>query len=31
MIKKGLGKGLGALISNAALDEDSGVVELRIN
>lgn len=31
MIKKGLGKGLGALISNEALDEDTGVVELRIN
>jgi len=31
MIKKGLGKGLGALISNEALDDDTGVVELRIN
>ncbi|MHB8064012.1 MAG: ParB/RepB/Spo0J family partition protein [Ruminiclostridium sp.] len=31
MIKKGLGKGLGALISNEALDDETGVVELRIN
>jgi len=31
MIKKGLGKGLGALISNEALDDDTGIVELRIN
>src|SRR5689334_661370 len=31
MIKKGLGKGLGALISNEALDDQSGVIELRIN
>ncbi len=31
MVKKSLGKGLGALISNEALEEDTGVVELRIN
>jgi len=31
MIKKGLGKGLGALISNEALADDTGIVELRIN
>lgn len=31
MIKKGLGKGLGALISNESLDDDTGVVDLRIN
>jgi len=31
MIKKGLGKGLGALISDESLDDDSGIVELRIN
>ncbi len=31
MVKKGLGKGLGALISNEATEDDSGVVELRIN
>lgn len=31
MVKKGLGKGLSALISDEALDEDSGVIELRIN
>jgi len=31
MIKKGLGKGLGALILDESLDGDSGVVELRIN
>ena len=31
MVKKGLGKGLGALISNEATEEESGVIELRIN
>lgn len=31
MVKKGLGKGLGALISNEATEDESGVVELRIN
>lgn len=31
MVKKGLGKGLGALITNEALKEDTGVVELKIN
>lgn len=31
MVKKSLGKGLGALISNEAIEEESGVVELRIN
>ncbi len=31
MVKKGLGKGLGALISNEATEDDSGIVELRIN
>lgn len=31
MIKKGLGKGLGALISDESLDDDSGIIELRIN
>lgn len=31
MVKKGLGKGLGALISNESLEEESGVVELKIN
>ncbi len=31
MVKKGLGKGLGALISNEALEEESGVIEIRIN
>jgi ParB family chromosome partitioning protein len=31
MVKKGLGKGLGALISNESIDDDSGVVELKIN
>lgn len=31
MIKKGLGKGLGALISDESLDNDSSIVELRIN
>ena len=31
MVKKSLGKGLGALISNEATEDDSGIVELRIN
>jgi ParB-like partition proteins len=31
MIKKGLGKGLGALISNEAIEDESGVLQLRIN
>ncbi|AEY64303.1 ParB/RepB/Spo0J family partition protein [Clostridium sp. BNL1100] len=31
MIKKGLGKGLGALISNESLGEESGILQLRIN
>ncbi|MDF2884889.1 MAG: ParB-like partition protein [Clostridiaceae bacterium] len=31
MVKKGLGKGLGALISNEALEDESGVIDLRIN
>ncbi len=31
MMKKGLGKGLGALISNESLEDDSGVIELKIN
>ncbi len=31
MVKKGLGKGLGALISNEALEDESGIIELRIN
>lgn len=31
MVKKSLGKGLGALISNEALEDETGVVELRIN
>lgn len=31
MVKKGLGKGLGALISNESIDDESGIVELRIN
>lgn len=31
MVKKGLGKGLGALISDESLEEASGVIELKIN
>ncbi len=31
MVKKGLGKGLGALISNEATEDESGIIELRIN
>lgn len=31
MVKKGLGKGLGALITSESLKEDSGVVELKIH
>jgi len=31
MIKKGLGKGLGALISTESIEDDTGVVELRVN
>lgn len=31
MVKKGLGKGLGALISNESIEDESGIVELRIN
>lgn len=31
MVKKSLGKGLGALISNESIEDESGVVELRIN
>lgn len=31
MVKKGLGKGLGALISNESLEEESGVIEIKIN
>ncbi len=31
MVKKSLGKGLGALISNEATEDDSGIIELRIN
>lgn len=31
MVKKGLGKGLGALISNDSTENESGVVEIRIN
>ena len=31
MVKKGLGKGLGALIANDSTEENNGVLELRIN
>lgn len=31
MVKKGLGKGLGALISNEATEDESGIIELKIN
>lgn len=31
MMKKGLGKGLGALINNEAIEDNTGVLELRIN
>jgi ParB family chromosome partitioning protein len=31
MIKKGLGKGLGALITNDSMEDNTGVLELRIN
>ena len=31
MMKKGLGKGLGALINNEAIEENTGVLELKIN
>lgn len=31
MVKKGLGKGLGALISNEATEDEAGIIELRIN
>jgi ParB family chromosome partitioning protein len=31
MVKKGLGKGLGALIANDSSEDDKGVLELRIN
>ncbi len=31
MMKKGLGKGLGALITNESTEDDSGVIELKIN
>lgn len=31
MVKKGLGKGLGALISNEATEDETGIIELRIN
>ncbi len=31
MIKKGLGKGLGALISNESMEDNIGVLELKIN
>ncbi len=31
MVKKGLGKGLGALIINEAIEENTGVLELKIN
>ncbi|PYG89001.1 ParB family chromosome partitioning protein [Ruminiclostridium sufflavum DSM 19573] len=31
MIKKGLGKGLGALITNDSIEDSTGVVELKIN
>ena len=31
MVKKGLGKGLGALISNESIDDESGIIELIIN
>jgi ParB family chromosome partitioning protein len=31
MVKKGLGKGLGALISNEATEEEAGIMELKIN
>ena len=31
MVKKGLGKGLGALISNEATEDDAGIIEIRIN
>lgn len=31
MMKKGLGKGLGALITNESTEDESGVIELKIN
>lgn len=31
MMKKGLGKGLGALINNEAIEDNAGVLELKIN
>ncbi len=31
MIKKGLGKGLGALISNESIEDNNGIIELKIN
>ena len=31
MIKKGLGKGLGALITNDSIEDNTGVIELKIN
>ena len=31
MVKKGLGKGLGALIASEANDDNTGIIEIRIN
>jgi ParB family chromosome partitioning protein len=31
MMKKGLGKGLGALISNESIEDSDGIIELRVN